>query len=327
MSLPVSDPHGPLRPQPSQRAFLCGGLCVPVLVLLCLAGISLPASGGQPGAAQFQKWYQELRELEPRNPFGVPLRIQSEERSDRVTVEMHGIIEYPFDAVKAALSTPATLCEFIPLNVTVKACTHQQQAQDVLLTLFFGWKHYQEPRDASSQPYRYALQAGEPGAVSVVLGALKGLFGTAAHRMELDAAGVEGRTVLVLRSFYVQTAASKMATTIYLATLGRDKVGFSREDAGPGLRPGYVKGLRGMVERGVMRYYLALEAFLGTEMVPAARRLEARINAAYDLMERYPLQLHDLERAEFLDAKQREHENQLRLQQKLTGAPPTANRP
>lgn len=297
------------------------------LVLVWLAGAPLPASGGQPGAAQFQRWYQELRELEPQSPFGVPLRIQSEERSDRVTAEMHGIMEQSFDAVKAALSTPAALCEFIPLNVSVKACTYQHQAQEVLLTLYFGWKRYQEPRDASSQPYQYAVQTGEAGVVSVDLIALKGLFGTTAHRFELDAAAVDGRTVLALRSFYVPTAASKLATTLYLATLGRNKVGFSQEDAGPGLRPGYVKGLRGMVERNIMRYYLALEAFLGTETVPVPRRWEARINAAYDLMERYPLQLHDLDRAEFLDAKRRERENQLQLQQKLTGAPPPANKP
>jgi hypothetical protein len=44
-------------------------------------------------------------------------------------------------------------------------------------------------------------------------------------------------------------------------------------------------------------------------------------------MERYPLQLHDLERAEYLNAKRREHENQLRLQQKLAGpAPPPTDR-
>jgi len=41
-------------------------------------------------------------------------------------------------------------------------------------------------------------------------------------------------------------------------------------------------------------------------------------------MERYPLQLDDLERAEYLDAKRREHENQLRLQQELAG--PTLHR-
>jgi len=127
---------------------------------------------------------------------------------------------------------------------------------------------------------------------------------------------------VALRSSYVQSAASKLATAIYLATAGRDKVGFSHEDAGPGDRPGYVKGLRGMVERNIMRYYLALEAFLDTETLPAPHRWEARVSAAYELMERYPLQLHDLEKAEYLDAKRREHENQLRLQQKLTGPAP-----
>ena len=305
-----------------------GRLLLRILVLLLLlAGVPVPAWGGEAGAAQFQKWYQELRELAPHSPFGVPLSMQSEERNDRVTAEVHGILEYPFDTVKAALNTPVALCEFIPLSVTIKACTYQSQAQDALLTLYIGWKYYQEPREASSQPYHYAVQATEPGTVSVVLSALKGLFGTTAHRFQLDVAGVHGRTVVVLRSSYVQSAASKLATAIYLATLGRDKVGFSHEDAGPGVPPGYVQGLRGMVERNIMRYYLGLEAFLDTETVPAPHRREARINAAYELMERYPLQLHDLERVEYLDVKRREHENQIRLQQKLAGpAPPPTDR-
>lgn len=49
---------------------------------------------------------------------------------------------------------------------------------------------------------------------------------------------------------------------------------------------------------------------------------EARIHAAYGLMERYPLELHDLERVEYLDAKRREYENHVRLQQKLAGPTP-----
>jgi hypothetical protein len=349
-SIPVDDPNGSLGTIDSRGAVVFRGrtpageeaqdmnhitchaqpqrgrLRLRILLLLwLLAGVPLPAWGGEAGATQLQKWYQELRELAPHSPFGFPLSMQSEENDERVTAEVHGILEYPFDTVRAALSTPASLCEFIPLSVTVKACTYQGQAQDALLTLYIGWKYYQEPREASSQPYHYAVQATEPGTVSVVLSALKGLFGTTAHRFQLDVAGVQGRTVVVLRSSYVQSAASKLATAIYLATLGRDKVGFSHEDAGPGVPPGYVKGLRGMVERNIMRYYLGLEAFLDTETVPAPHRWEARINAAYDLMERYPLQLHDLERAEYLDAKRREHENQIRLQQKLAGPTPHPN--
>jgi hypothetical protein len=69
-----------------------------------------------------------------------------------------------------------------------------------------------------------------------------------------------------------------------------------------------------------MRYYLAFEAFLDMQPVPATHRFEACINAVYDLMEQYPRQLHEMEKAEYLDAKRRERENQLRLQQRLDAA-------
>lgn len=138
--------------------------------------------------------------------------------------------------------------------------------------------------------------------------------------MQLAAAGAEGKTVISLHTSYVQSAAAKLATIVNLATAGRDKVGFRREGSGPGESPAYVKGLRGMIERNTMRHYLALEALLGTQAVPAAHGFEARLNAAYELMERYPLQLHDLEKAEYLDAKRREWENQLRLQRELGAA-------
>jgi hypothetical protein len=43
------------------------------------------------------------------------------------------------------------------------------------------------------------------------------------------------------------------------------------------------------------------------------------------MMERYPTQLHDMEKAEYLDVKRRERENQLRLQQTLDAAVPRLN--
>jgi hypothetical protein len=288
-----------------------------ILLVLFLAGVPLTAWGGVGGAPRFQELHQELRDLAQHTPFGIPLRMQSEERNDQVVAEVHAIIEHPFGTVKEILSTPALWCEFVPLNVTVKACTYQTQTHDTLLTLYIGRKYYQNPQDTSSQPYEFLVQTGEAGTMSVVLSALKGLFGTRAHQFRLEAAGVDGRTVVALRTSYVQSAASKLATAIYLATAGRDKVGFSREDTGPGAPPGYVKGLRGMVERNAIRYYLALESFLDTQAVPAPHRFEARINAADEMMERYPLQLHDLEKAEYLDAKRRERKDQLRLQEKL----------
>ena len=46
-----------------------------------------------------------------------------------------------------------------------------------------------------------------------------------------------------------------MAT--YLHSVGRDKVGFTIVDRKPDGSPRYVKGIRGAVERNVMRYYFA----------------------------------------------------------------------
>ena len=291
-----------------------------ILLLLLLAGVPLTAWGGEGGAPRLRSRYQELRDLAQRGPFGVPLSVQSEDSSDQVTTEVYGIIEHPFDAVKAALSTPSSWCEFAPLHLNVKACTFQMQSHETLPTLYVGRRYYQSPESASSQSYQFRVHTEEPGSLSVALSAPTGIFGTTAHRLRLEAAGVDGRTVVALRSSYVPSLVTRLMTAIYLATVGRNRVGFSREDAGPAVSPRYVKGFRGLVERNAMRYYLAFEAFLDTRSVPATHRFEACINAVYDLMALYPTQLQDMGKAEYLDVKRRERENQLRLQQEMDAA-------
>ena len=183
-------------------------------------------------------------------------------------------------------------------------------------------RNQRPPLDASPQGYSFAVDTGEPGYLSVTLSAPRGIFGTTDHRFLLEAAGAESWTVVTLRSSYVSSVTTRALTAVYLATAGRNKVGFSREDRGADGPPQYVKGLRGLIERNAMRYYLAFEAFLDLQSVPVSQRFEAGTIAVYDSMERYPTQLHELERAEYLEAKRRERENQLRLQQDLPAAGP-----
>jgi hypothetical protein len=243
-------------------------------------------------------------------------------RDDQVSAEISGIIEHPFEEVKAALSTPASWCDFAPLHPNVKACTFHRQARETLLTLYVGRRAYQSPEDASPQVYTLAVDGEEPGFLSVTLSAPHGIFGTTAHRFQMEVAGAESWSVVTLRSSYVSSIVTRLLTAIYLATAGRNKVGFSREDTGANGPPQYVKGFRGLVERNAMRYYLAFEGFLDLESVPVPQRFETGINAVYDLMEQYPTQLHEMERAEYLAAKRRERENQLRLQQNLEAVGP-----
>jgi len=77
--------------------------------------------------------------------------------------------------------------------------------------------------------------------------------------------------------------------------------------------------MRGVVERNTMRYYLAIEAFLGALSVPPQARLEKRLRDWFAAAERYPRQLHEKERDEYLKMKRREY-----LRQQSALRPPPA---
>jgi hypothetical protein len=97
---------------------------------------------------------------------------------------------------------------------------------------------------------------------------------------------------------------ARIALQGYLATSGRDKVGFSIVERDAEGRPAYVGGTRGMLERNTMRYYLALEAYLDSLDAPPGESLDRRLRAWYAAIERYPVQLQEeLSREEYLRLK------------------------
>ncbi|MDP3827951.1 MAG: hypothetical protein Q8Q74_15470, partial [Polaromonas sp.] len=72
----------------------------------------------------------------------------------------------------------------------------------------------------------------------------------------------------------------------------------------------YVDGLRGAVERNTMRYYLAIDAYMASLSAPPADQLEKRLQQWFDATERYPRQLHEIERTAYLTMKRSEHRRQ-----------------
>jgi hypothetical protein len=52
-----------------------------------------------------------------------------------------------------------------------------------------------------------------------------------------------------------------------------------------------------------MRYYLAIEAFLGSLSAPPQAQLEKRLRDWYAAAERYPRQLHEIGQAQYLEMK------------------------
>ena len=129
--------------------------------------------------------------------------------------------------------------------------------------------------------------------------------------MVLEAIPLEmGETGIHLVYSYAYGLVARLAMQAYLGTTGRDKVGFTVAGARPAGQPIYIGGMRGAVERNSMRYYLAIEAFLGALSAPPQERLERRLQEWFAGVEQYPRQLHELEQGAYLDMKRREARRQ-----------------
>ena len=79
-------------------------------------------------------------------------------------------------------------------------------------------------------------------------------------------------------------------------------------------QPDYVAGVRGLVERNTMRYYLAIDSFLESAAAPPQAQLEQRLQSWFSAVERYPRQLHEVDRDAYLQMKYAEFARQQTFQ-------------
>lgn len=291
-----------------------------VLVALALLGGPLPGWGQSPDPAP--------RGTGPeRGAGGAPapggLVVRSGSSPELVWAEVAGTLGFPFGEVSQTLADPAAWCGFLALHLNTKACVHGSVDGQPLLVLYSGRKHYEPPKDAYRLNFRFDVTEDDVQGVRVLLRAAEGPLGTEDHRIELQASPAPEGTTIRIHCSYVPSLLSRMSTRVYLATLGRGKVGFSQivdPDTGKNQPVG---GVQGIIERNAVRYYLALEVYLETRRVPPEDRFEQRLRTWFERTQRYP-QLEELSREEYLESKRREHENQLELQRKVETEGPEA---
>lgn len=291
-----------------------------VLAVTLAAGwvLATTGPGWADGGARLAARLAAQRGADAGFPEG--LRITSEESDGRVNAEVLGVLGYPFDAVARALTSPADWCDAASLHLNTKACVHGVRGSEAVVRVYSGRKHYEPPEDAFPLEYRFAADTSEADRVAVELTAPEGPMGTRDHRIEAEAIPAGTGTALRFACSYRPSVGSRMATAVYLATLGRNKVGFSVVPSTEGGEPLPVGGLRGIVERNAVRYYLALDALLATRELTAEDRFEAMLGAWFARTEEHPA-LHELSREEYLAAKRRERENRHALQQAFDAPP------
>lgn len=281
--------------------------CLPVLLALAWAvtGLSQPARAQD--AAALRARQSELRAALADNAFGRPMVLESVQQGDRLSGEIHAVIAQPFAVAAAALQSHQAWCDILMLHLNVKHCLALGTGADRRLEIAIGRKHDQPVADAFALGLGYRILVSQPDYLALRLDAAEGPLGTRDFRIALELAALPaGGSFLRLNYSYRYGLAARLALQGYLATLGRDKVGFSIVGRAADGSPIQVEGLRGAVERNTVRYYLAVMAYLDALDLPAAQRPERRLQAWFDATERHPRQLHELDRDDYLAMKRRE---------------------
>jgi hypothetical protein len=284
---------------------------LPRLVVAFLAcacgGIASAEVSAADSAAALHARYGSLRDQLSHNQFQRPLHLDSVETPDELRGDIHALVDYPFPAVRAALSGAGRWCDILILHLNIKSCRASTDALETVLRVSIGRK-FDDSLNATHRVdlvYRVAVEASDY--FRLVLNADRGPFGTRNYRIMLEAVPLDrGRTFIHLSYAYSYGLSAKIAMQAYLRTLGSQKVGFTVTGRRPDGQLVRVGGLRGALERNVMRYYLAMDAYLAALAAPPEERLETRLRDWFASTEHYALQLHELEQNQYLEMKRRE---------------------
>lgn len=294
-------------------------------LLRTLAALALVLLGGVAAAREntaevLASSWQALRASLAASPLGVPLLVTSVEDGDRTRGEIHALLAQPYDSLLSRLNKPREWCDMVLLHLNVKGCTHEPAAGRDWVTFYSGRKFYEST--AAAYPLRFAFTVIDARGdhLHVDLSAPSGPMRTSDYRITLSAIPAAQGSFVRFTYTYRSSVLSRMATGTYLATLGSGKVGFTVVGTGSDGKPQYVDGQRGIVERNAVRYYLAIQAYLEGQALPPERRFEQTLQRWFDLTERWPAQLRELDRAEYLQGKRQERAEQMQQQQAIDGA-------
>jgi hypothetical protein len=279
---------------------------VALLALASAMAIAAPVAFAQ-DTVSMRARHEALRERLASNSFHRPLVLESTQASGDLKGDAYAVVEQPFSAVGPALKDIEHWCDVLMLHLNVKHCSSAGKAPGEVLSLAVGRKFDQPLADAYRVQFAYAVQASTADYLRVQMAAAEGPMGTRDYRLTFEAVPLGDKRSFIHMSYaYGYGTAARIAMQAYLATAGRDKVGFSVTGKSEDGQPVYIDGVRGVVERNTMRYFLAIETYLAGLLVPAAEQAEKRINDWYAATERHPLQLHEMTRDDYLAMKRSE---------------------
>jgi hypothetical protein len=277
--------------------------------LLVGASLQAPAAAPEPPAAQaLRATHQRLSDKLDHSSFGRPVQLDSVETADGLQGDVYAVVEHPLAEISAALKGSAHWCDVLTLHINNRRClvTAGPQGRETL-TLYVVRRYDKPIDDAFELPFVYRVAgSATPEHLSVELKAQSGPLGTSNYNVTLEAIALDERKSFLHFSYsYDHNAMVRLGTMAYLATFGSDKVGFTVVGKTPEGQPDYIRGLRGLVERNAMRYFLTLDAYLAA---PGADQAERRQRRWFAGAEQYPRQLHEVDLDTYLALKREDRQ-------------------
>ncbi len=279
---------------------------------LALATLLLGAALAQAqDAGALRAKHDSLREKLANNPFQRPLVLESTQSSGDLKGEVYAVVEQPFSVVGPALQGMDHWCELLILHLNVKNCSFAGKPPAEVLSLVVGRKFDQPLDDGYKVEFAYAMPASSADYLRVQMAAETGPLSTRNYRLALEAVPLDAKRSFIHMSYsYAYGTAARFAMQAYLSTAGREKIGFSVTGKTDDGKPVYIDGVRGVVERNTMRYYLAIETYLGSLSAAPGEQQEKRLREWFAATERHAPQLHEMEREDYLKMKRNELQRQ-----------------
>ncbi len=275
------------------------------------AGALPLAAPPAPGADALKARHAALAAPLARNDFQRALFIESFQSRDALRGEVFAVLDHPFAAVADALGTPSHWCDVLILPFNTKYCSVSQGAGGPRLALRIGRKAEQPVKDAYPLELDWRLAASGSDYFEARLTAGSGPMGTRDYRIAVEAVPIDARrTFLHLSYAYAYGLTGRLAMEAYLATAGAGKAGFTVLGRDAQGAPVYIDGMRGVVERNAMRYYLAIDAYIDSLAAPAPAQVEQRIQHWFTATERHPRQLREMDRPTYVALKRVEYARQ-----------------
>jgi hypothetical protein len=277
-------------------------LCSFTICIFCSAAFALPS----PEASELSGHYLKIEENLLHSPLLRPLQINSQSNADHLSGEIYAVVEFEMTKINSIAGSSERWCEVMLLLSNCQACVVSANNRDALLVRMSSSK----TADMDSTPpteFKLIVKSIKDDYLDIALAANEGPLGTRNINLNLRAIPLSnGRSFVHLHYAYDTQWLGRMAMQTYLQTAGRGKTGFSRTKDTKG-EPTPISGVRGVIERNTMRYFLGFECALSLKSLTEPERFRSMSQCWYEQVEKYPLQLHEMQRTEYLDMKSLEY--------------------